>query len=1169
MVINLSGGRFPSLIVALFCILILIVGQTTGQSPQGTITGMISDAQGGRVPNANIVVTQISTNQKFTATSSADGVYTIPLLPIGAYEVTVTATGFATYKQPSVVLEVGQRLRLDIPLQVGDVSTTVTVTTEISRVQTESSSLGTVVEQERIQNLPLNGRHVFNLVKIIPGVQPRFKGSDGFAEVDNQNFSQISFNGGSVYSNQVFLDGGANTVPVHNEISVVPMVDTVQEFRVQTNSLAAEYGQTSGGVISVVTRSGGNQFHGSLYEFFRNDALDARNAFLTERDPITGRTKPVLRYNQYGGTLGGPLFTPRFGEGGPAINNGKDKTFFFVGYERWNFRTANINRSTVPTLAERNGDFSNTRDGQGRVIPIYDPDSTRTNPNGNGVVRDPFPGNIIPSNRIDPLAQRLLQYLPLPNVAPNNPFTNANNYLSLIGFPTDQGQISARIDHNFSEKDKIFGRYTRTKNTRMNRAWGNGLADTDARDDQRNNHNFVLSETHVFSSALVNDFRASVTRQNLVFQHPSFDQGLPAQLGFPSIIPQDAFPAIVIDGILAFGSGRGGFAGGYRKHHTVQVTDSLTWIKSAHTFKMGTDQRWNRLNFVNRVNPSGNFGFNAALTNNPQSPPGTGFAFATYLTGAVSGGGGVGSRPLFAFDSASNGSYFQDDWKVARRLTLNLGLRYDYATGPVERWNRSSNFDPFAVNPQTNLPGALEYAGVTKDRHFTIQPKRNFGPRVGFAWDVHGDGKMAVRGGFGLIYSAIESGDTAGDNPNSLGFSVDTPFTPPSGSQVKVFQFSVGPEVILQPQGVAGGPSAFRGQTVRFQEPKPPTPYVQQWNLTIQREIAARFVLAATYAGNHGVHLFGGNYDLNQLDPQYYSLGLALQDQVANPFFGQIATGGLSMRTVARSQLLRPFPDYLNVNILANHGASSTYHSFQFTGERRFSNGLSALVSYTNSKLINDSFSIAGGGGGSGDFRIGRLNRALDRAIDEEDISQRLVVSAVFELPFGRGRRFLKDGVVSHVIGGWTLNTITTLQTGRPLKVRGANNFTNINWPDMVCNPTLDDPSPSQWFNTSCFRNPPNFVIGSVPRTLPSTRGPGYKDVALSLFRTQKLSERVNLEFRAEAFNAFNFVNYADLPDTNLTFTPNAAGVNTNANFGRVTSSLPARRIQFGLRLSF
>ncbi|MEO6724937.1 MAG: carboxypeptidase-like regulatory domain-containing protein [Blastocatellia bacterium] len=1163
----MTFNRLTTRFAMLVSMLMLLSVNLLAQSPQGTITGTVSDAQGARVNNATVNVLRVATNQKFTAVSSEEGVYAIPSLPIGEYEVTVTATGFSTYKQPKVVLEVGQRLRVDITMQVGEMTNTVTVTGDVSRVQTEASSLGTTVERQRIENLPLNGRHVFNLVKLVPGVQPRFKGSDGFAEVDNQSFSQISFNGGSAYSNQVFLDGGTNTVPVHNEISVVPIADTVEEFKVQTNSLTAEYGQTSGGVISVATRSGTNDYHGSLYEFFRNDSLDARNAFLTTRDPITGRIKPILRYNQYGGTFGGPLPLPRFGEGGPAIRSGKDRTFFFAGIEQWNHRQANINRATVPTALERRGDFSNTRDGNGKLITIYDPATTRPNPNGSGFVRDPFPNNIIPQNRLDALSLRILQYLPLPNVAPNNAFTNANNYLSLIGFPTDQFQTSLRIDHNIGEKDKIFGRYTGTKNTRMNRAWNNGDADTDARNDQRNNFNLILSHTHIFSNTLINELRVNGTRQFLDFVHPSFDKGYPAQLGFPAIIPQDAFPAIIVDGVLPFGSGRGGFAGGYRRQHTVQVADSVTWTKGAHVFKFGTDQRWNRFNFANRVNPSGSFNFSGSLTNNPLVPAGSGVGFASYLLGEVSGGS-LSSRPFFAFQTASNGSFIQDDWKVTRRLTLNLGVRYDYATGPIERWNRSSNFDPFVINPLTNTPGALLYAGVTKDTHFTTPPRDNFGPRVGFAWDVKGDGKTAIRGGFGLIYSGIESGDTAGDTANSLGFSIDTTFVAAGGGPVKAFQFSVGPPSLLQPRGSAGGPSAFRGQNVRYQELRQPTPYVQQWNLTIQRELPGKWVLAATYAGNHGVHLFGGNYDLNQLDPKYFSLGLTLQDQVPNPYVGIIKAGALSGATVARSQLLRPFPDYLNVALLANHGASSTYHSFQFTGERRYSNGLSALVSYTNSKLIDDSFSIAGGGGGAGDYRIGRLNRKQDRAIDEEDISQRLVVSAVYELPFGKGRRFVQGGFVSHVIGGWQINTITTLQTGRPLKVRGANNFTGINWPNLACDPTLPsgDRTANRWFKTECFVNPPNFVIGNVPRTLPSTRGPGYKDVALSFFRKEKLTEKVNIEFRAEAFNAFNFVNY---DDPNTSFTPNALGVNSNANFGKITTSLPARRIQLGLRLSF
>lgn len=1134
---------------------------TFAQSPRGTITGTITDSQKARVPGVEVTALHVGTNQSFSAVSSDEGVYVIPSLPVGRFTVTAALPGFKTFKRTDVELEVGQRLRLDIELEVGGITETVTVTGGVSRVQTEEGSLGATVERARIANLPLNGRHVFNLVKLVAGVQPRSRGADGFAEVDNQSFSQISFNGGPIYSNQVFLDGGANTVPVHNEISVVPMVDSVEEFKVHTNSLPAEFGQTSGGVISVVTRAGTNEFHGSLYEFGRNDILDARNAFITERDPITGRTKPVLRFNQYGGTLGGPVRLP-------WLYNGRDRTFFYFGVEQWNFRTANVNRSTVPTAAERAGDFSNTRTGDGTVIQIFDPATTRANPSGSGFVRDPFPGNQVPSTRFDPLSLRVLEYMPLPNVAPNNPFTNANNYLSLQPFPIDQFQLTSRIDHHISKKDHLFGRYTVTKNTRMNRNWGiAGDLDTDARDDQRNNHNFILAETHSFTSKIINELRVNATRQYLPFQHPSFDKGWPAKLGFPAIFPQDAFPPINIAGFLPIGSGRGGFAGGHRKQHTVQVADSLTWIRGRHAIKAGFDQRWIRLNFVNRLNPSGSFQFTAALTQNPQRPAGTGLGMATFLLGEVSGGS-QSYRPFFSFHSWSHGSYVQDDYKVTRRLTLNLGLRYDLASGPVERWNRSSNFDPFQINSETGMSGVLLYAGVTKDRHFTIPPKTSFGPRVGFAYDLTGDSKTALRGGYGLIYSMIESGDTAGDTANSLGFSIDTPFAPPGLGPFKAFQFSTGPSTLLQPKGPSGGPSAFRGQTVRYQEPDPPTPYVQQWNLTLQRELGWNWVVSATYAGNRGVHLFGGNYDLNQLDPKQFELGLQLQQQVTNPYFGQITSGPLASRTVSRSQLLRPYPDYLNVNILANHGASSTYHSLQLVVERRFANGFSGMFSYTGSKLISDSESIAGGGGAGGDFRIGRLNRRQDRALDENDVSQRAVFSAVYELPVGRGRRFLTSGWLSHLAGGWQTNAILTLQTGNPLKVRGANNFTGINWPDMVGDPTLPDNqrSATRWFNTDAFRNPRDFTIGNVPRTLPSTRGPGYRDLALSVFKNLRFTERVNFELRGEFFNAFNWVNFNN---PNVSFQANTAGVNTNPNFGRVLSSLPARRIQFGARLSF
>ncbi len=1152
-----SGRLFPFAIGIITTVLL-------AQSPLGTITGTVSDVQGARVPGVELVATQVGTNLSFRTSSSAEGTYSIPNLPVGRYVLTASAPGFKTIKRSDLVLEVAQRLRVDLTLEVGEVSEAVTVVGEPPRVQTEDSALGTVVERQRIEQLPMNGRHVFSLVRLVAGVQPRFYGEQGFADPANQNFSQIRFNGGPVYGNQIFLDGGTNTAPVHSEVSVVPMVDAVEEFKVETNSLKAEFGQSNGGVVNVVTKAGTNELHGSLYHFIRNDALDARNAFATQVDRSTGRIKPVLRYNQYGGTLGGPVWIPK-------LYNGKNRTFFFAGYEQWKHRSAGLRRATVATEAERNGDFSKTRDGTGAMIPIFDPATTRPNPNGAGWVRDPFPGNILPKDRLDPLSLRVLPHMPLPNVPPNNPFTNADNFLSLASSGLDQGVTNIRVDHRFTDRDSVFARYSVTRNSRDGRGYGLGPADPDtfARQDQRDNYNAILTYTRTISPSVINEFKGNFTRQDLIFVHPSFGQNWPSKLGYPSMIPQTMFPAVSITGMLTLGKADATSASGHRAQHTVQVADSVSWVRGRHQIKFGIDQRWVRLNWVNYGRPSGAFEFSSSLTNDPQRPAGTGVGMATFLLGDVSGGD-IRVRPFFSFHSWTHGSYIQDDFKITPRFTLNLGFRYDVSSAPVERFNRHSNFDPFLTNPQTGMRGVMTYAGVTAPRGFVDRDANNFGPRFGFAYDLTGDGKTAIRGGYGIVYVYTESGDTNGDNSNALGFEAITPFVSSTGGPFRAFRFSDGPPAILQPQGAGGGPSALRGQSVRYQDRNAPTPYLQQWNLTLQREVVRGWVLSGSYAGNRGVKLFGGNYNLNQLDPAHWALGLTLQDQVPNPFYGQITTGSVAGRTVPRSQLLLPFPDYSGVNTMNNHGASSIYHSLQLTVEKRYSQGLSMLVSYTTGKLINDAFSDAGANGGGGDFRVGRFNRRLDRAIDQDDVSQRLVVSGVYELPFGKGKAFLTDarGIAGHLVGGWQLNTVTTLQSGTPLSVRGANNFTGINWPDLTGDAHLSrgERTIQRWFRTDVFKNPADWTLGNAPRTLPNVRGPGIFDVAFSLFKTFHIREGFNLEFRTEMFNMLNWVNYSN---PNVTFSPNRQGVNTNPNFGRITAAGDARRIQLGLRLAF
>jgi hypothetical protein len=1133
----------------------------SAQSPQGTITGTITDSQGARVPAAEVVATQVDTNLDFRGKSSEDGTYVIPNLPVARFSVTAAAAGFKTVRRNDVQLEVAQRLRLDFTLAVGQLNETILVEGEVSRVRTEESSLGSVVERRRIEELPLNGRDVFNLVKLVAGVQPTDRTADGFGEITNQGFSQMHFNGGPVYGNQFLLDGGANTVPVHNEIGVVPMVDAVEEFKVETNSLKAEFGQTSGGIVNVVTKSGTNSIHGSLYEFVRNDAMDARNAFATQPDN-SGRVKPVLRYNQYGGTVGGPVYIPK-------LYNGKNKTFFFVGYEQWRYRNSELRFASVPTALQRAGDFSNTRDSLGTLITVFDPATTRVNPSGSGFVRDQLPGNIVPKSRMDALSLRVLDYIPLPNTTPINAFTNTNNFYSLAVQPSNQGVTNLRLDHRFTDKDSAFARYTVTRNTRWGQGYGLGAADPDtfARYDQRDNYAAIVTETHIFTPTIINEFKISGARQNLPFQSIGYGGNWPEKLGYPGIIPQDMFPAVTIDGVLQIGPTS--FAFGHRAQHNVQVADAMTWIKGRHQIKIGIDQKWVRENWINKSLPSGQFKFASALTGDPQKPTGTGVGMATYLMGQVTGGSLI-IRNFMSFQTWSHASYIQDDFKLTPRLTLNLGVRYDLRSTPAERWNRHSNFDPYAINPGTNMAGVLTYAGVSAPHNFVDRNNHDFGPRVGFAYAITKDGKTAIRGGFGIVHMLTESYDMQADNSNSLGWEATTPFASTTGTNYPAFQFSVGPTSLVQPLGSAGGASAFRGQAVRAQNRNAPPPYLEQWNLTLQREVKGQLVLTASYAGNRGIHIPGSNYDLNQLDTKYYTqYGLGLQDNVTNPFYGQISTGSVSGATITRAQSLLPYPDYGTVMTMANHGNSSVYHSLQLNVEKRFAKGISALVSYTNGKVIDESYSNAGSSGETGDFRIGRLNRRGDRAIDQDDIAQRLVASGVYELPVGKGKLLLgsSSGVANYILGGWQMNTVTTIQGGHPLAVRGANNFA-LNWPNVIKNPTLSGTNRGvlNWFDTSAFQNPADYTVGNAPRQLPDTRGPGMIQVDLSLFKNFQIREHKQIEFRAEAFN---FPNHENLNDPGLTFSPSRLGVNTNASFGRITSAMKARSIQLGLRLTF
>lgn len=1129
----------------IFFVLLMLAAAAMAQSPLATISGTITDQQQARVANVEVVARQVETNLTYRAVSSTVGTYFITNLPLGRYEVTAQRAGFKNLRRTDINLEVGQQLRLDLVLEVGAVSESVTVRGEVTRVQTESSSLGTVVERQRFEKLPIRDRDPYSLVLLVAGAQSISK------EGDSEN---VRYNGGPTKGNQVLLDGSLNVAISKTPIGTTPMVDTVEEFRVETNSLKAEFGVTGGGVVNLVTKAGTNAFHGSLHEFVRNDYFDARNAFVTEPDD-SGRTKPIVRRNQYGGTLGGPLWLPK-------IYDGHNRTFFFFGYEQRGIRESGLMRYTVPTPLERGGNFTQTFDATGAMIRLFDPATTRANPSGSGFVRDTLPGNVVPKARMDPLSLRFLEFIPLPNTTPQVALTNSNNYLFMGSSPTDESSLSWRTDQRFTDKDSVFLRYTNTKSLYNNRGDGLDFADRAARHDQNDTHNGVLTYMRALTPKIMNEFKASAVRKILFFKAPGVDDGWPDKLGLPEILPRDIFPRVNISGIITLGNA---YAIGYRAEHSIGINDSFSIVKGRHLIKTGADQRWLRLNWLRGGQTSGGFSFAPSLTNDPQRPGGSGIAMATFLLGEVSSGTQE-FVPGFGFQTWWHSSYVQDDFKLTPRLTLNLGLRYDLFSDPVERHNRFTSFDPLVINPETKRLGVVRYAGVTMDRHFADRDNNNFGPRFGFAWDPFGKGKFVARGGYGLVYAMSDLMDI---QINPQGFSATSTFAPIGGGPYKAFQFSEGPTFLNEALGAKAGPTALIGRDAPYQDRNAPSSYVQQWNFTLQTALPGNFTVAATYAGNHGVKLIGGDYDLNQIDPVYWPLGLQLQNLVTNPFFGQIPTGSLSGQTMSRGQLLKPYPDYLTVYTYGNHDSSSTYHSLQLTLERRYSHGLSTLVSFTGSKLIDDSYSVFSAGQRQSDYRLGRFNRRLDRGLDQYDIPKRFVGTVVYELPWGPGKRFLSglSGPAKYLAGGWQVNAIYTIQPeGWPLAVRGANNYT-VSWPDLVSNPSLprSERSAARWFDTNAFRNPPDYVLGNAPRRL-NTRGPGYRAMDLSLQKNIQLREGMQLQIRADAYNAFNNVN---LNDPNVTFSPNRQGVNTNAMFGRITSAATARNIHLGMRLTF
>ncbi|MBV9442950.1 MAG: TonB-dependent receptor, partial [Acidobacteriaceae bacterium] len=1115
------------------------------QTATGSISGTVRDPSNAPVMGATLVLTNTATNETRTTTSNNLGYYSFPLLPPAAYSLKIDQSGFRSFVVQKLTLDVAQALTQDVNLQIGNSSQTVTVTESGPQLETETSSLGQVLSNETIVDLPINGRNAYGFAQLVPGVRtPNLFTQVAYASYNDQF---ISINGSRVNANIFYLDGGINSEPGFNGPGIFPSIDLVQEYKVQTNNFSAEFGNTSGGVINVVTKSGTNQVHGSAYDFLRNDIFDANDFFANRAGvPIS-----PLRFNPFGATLGGPVWIPK-------VYNGKDKTFFFFSYEGLRWVRSYTANGTYPTPLQRQGNFSQTFNQAGQLIRIFDP-LTATSATG---TRTQFPGNVIPANRFDPVAAALLAYTPLPT-GPGNPVTGTNNYTVSASAPTNEDTFSIRGDQKLTDNQKLFLRWTTNVNLvhrpaifPASAAPATPTVGTDTLHHQQAtlNYSWVINPTTVLeaSSSVVHYWLGRVNNGL------NFD---PTTLGFPSYFHQvnsnNCFPSVGITGMgIAINvpdtSSGAGFIGAC--NHTSQSYDSflesanLTKVSGAHTFKMGGD--WGSNRWTQRAGPSGStFNFSSSFTQGPTptaASSSAGLGFASFLLGTGDSGSINNVQPGQFIIYHFYGAYFQDDWKITPKLTLNLGLRYDFNAPWHEKHNRINSWDgttPVQIGG-LNLHGGLQFPGVNGLPTGQFDTNRdNFAPRFGFAYSP--DTKTVVRGGFGIFFGPINGAAYTSNSTPNTGFTATTQWTSTVNGITPVSYLSNPfPNGLQAAPGSTQGLLTLLGQTIYTMDRGRVTPYSEQWNFGIQRTLPRGLLADISYAGSHGLHLFGPlNYD--QLPDQYLSLGSDLRTLVPNPFFGIITSGPLSTATVQKAQLLRPYPQFNSVIATNNSYGDSIYHSLQIKVERRFANGFGMLLAYTYSKLIDDVLPSTANLGFAGEtFSAGNIqdyyNRRNERSVADFDTPNYLTLNGNWELPFGKGKPFLSNSAVGNAtLGGWQLNGILNYHTGQPLGLttssNTANNFGTALRPNYVGGNVMT-PGPvedklNDYFNVSAFAVPAPYTLGNTGRLLPYLRGPNAFGLDISMFKNIAIYERLHMQFRAEAFNILNHPQF-DLPNT-------------------------------------
>jgi hypothetical protein len=940
------------------------------------------------------------------------------------------------------------------------------------------------------------------------------------------------------------VDGVPVDVPYIHLTALVPSQDVIQEFKVQTNNLGAEFSRFAGGVINLSTRSGGNEFHGTAYEYLRNKVLNA-NTFFSNAG---GLERPAFTQNQFGGNIAGPIK--------------RDKAFFYWGYEGYRMRTGRSFVFSTPTEAMRRGDFSELN------TPIYDPFSVA---GLNDLPRKPFPGNKIPASMLDPVALKMQSLF----AAPNQPGYQ-NNYVTNPSAGGDQNQYNSRLDYNLSGKQRLFGRWTWWRNYNIGIDPMGTKAHLDAGPETSTTNQFVVADTYVFSANTILDVRAGVLRfvYDRVPASSGFDLttwGFPAALNQQVVFHHVPYPCIQ-DYSVFCGGGTGSII--QARDENWSLLPSLTLVRGSHTLKIGGDVRRLVHNYAQSNNPSGSYSFDKSWTSSDPFKPAGGWGYASFLLGTAASGG-VQSPALTAGQQIYRGVYISDSWQVSRKLNLNIGVRYEQPGPWSERFDRMSVWMLGAEHPYAKLTGmplrgrlALVKSDLWPSRNNKELPKKLFAPRVGFAYRV--DDKTVLRGGYGLVY--LPNDVANGDNPGwDLLNSINTPMiTSLDGVTPYRLLRNPFPDGLFVPglrsEQVQLNLTGF-GATAAI--PNQPYPYMQQWNFNLQRQLPEGTLVDLAYVGAKGTHLYGG-YQFDQLPDQYLSMGTALVETVPNPFYGIIKTGSLSGEKVQRGQLLRPYPQYTSVYDPTRARRDSIYHSMQMKIEKKFQGGGSVLASYTIGKTITNGATLTGWLEASSAGKYGSFNNLRAwRSLANFDVSQRLVISYVYDLPIGKGRKLggRATGAVDKVLSGWGINGISTFQTGFPVYVSPSLNLSNSfgggqyvynNGKSAKLSGRHQDRL-DRWFDTSVFSQAPAFTFGNTSPVLPDVRGPGVNNWDFAVFKKISITERANVQFRTEFFNLFNRVQFGQPSGTQGT--PTFGFIRSQANEPRL--------VQFGLRFNY